>query len=184
MSCCLFLTPFCFQLIYPKEGKQALQVNLSLSLTPTITVKLFYLLPLQSLNPFLSFLSLWSLKQAKNNVTLLASWSLQIFIHQRSDVGLSTSWNPNPCSHTSTYQIHRNLHLCLQNMEIPYPKPYLHFHASPQSSNNNNHPLLLFRQATDQHEKEHYALHWDDNENFYEHTRFGFPFHDRSLCEI
>ncbi|XP_023926733.1 F-box protein CPR1 [Quercus suber] len=57
----------------------------------------------------------------------------------------------------------------------------MHLH---QSSNNNNHPLLLFRQTTDQHEKEHYALHWDDNENFYEHTRFGFPFHDRSPCEI
>ncbi|XP_075668642.1 F-box protein At3g07870-like [Castanea sativa] len=61
------------------------------------------------------------------------------------------------------------------------------------SATKNDHPLLLFRLCSenlakaveslrrDEVEKEVYALHWDDNMDFSEHTRFDFPFHGQSI---
>nr|XP_023883815.1 F-box/kelch-repeat protein At3g23880-like isoform X3 [Quercus suber] len=47
------------------------------------------------------------------------------------------------------------------------------------SNNNNKHPLLLFRHCSSE-EKEHYILHFD-NQDFNEYTRFDdFPFHGQS----
>ncbi|KAM3741716.1 hypothetical protein ACB098_07G017600 [Castanea mollissima] len=49
-------------------------------------------------------------------------------------------------------------------------------------SNNNNHPLLLFR-LIEENENEQYALHFDDNQDFNEYTRFDCdPFRVEGTC--
>ena len=49
-------------------------------------------------------------------------------------------------------------------------------------SNNNNHPLLLFG-LIEENEKEQYVLHFDDNQDFNEHTRFDcYPFRVVGTC--
>ncbi|KAM3693894.1 hypothetical protein ACJW31_07G019300 [Castanea mollissima] len=58
---------------------------------------------------------------------------------------------------------------------------HLH-HSSNNNNNNNKHPLLLFRLCSS--EKEHYVLHFD-NQDFNEYTRFDdFPFQGPSFDGI
>ncbi|KAK4564969.1 hypothetical protein RGQ29_006851 [Quercus rubra] len=60
---------------------------------------------------------------------------------------------------------------------------FISSHLHHSSNNNNKHPLLLFRLCSSE-EKEHYVLHFD-NQDFNEYTRFDdFPFHGQSYDGI
>ncbi|KAL4619568.1 hypothetical protein ACB092_06G089000 [Castanea dentata] len=79
-------------------------------------------------------------------------------------------------------------------MEISHPKPNFHIHPSPPllQEKQTAPPLLFFRLCTEklngafsnadlcEIDKELCALHWDDNENFNQHTMFDSPFQDQS----